>query len=308
VRAIVPCIDSSRFRDELERVSDPALIDSRVVLREAFAPGPIEDWALVLSAVGIPHEVEPVEQGWRLLVDGTQAAAASEALAAYDLERAQAARPRGEPPDYGRTLVGAIASLLLLGFFVVAGQHERWYAQGAALADRILHGESWRVVTALTLHADLAHVLGNAAALWLLLSAVARWVGPAAGAWLVLLSGVTGNFMTAWASGGHHASIGASTATFGALGALAGLRLAGGKRTGGRGGIVLFAAVALLGLLGAGERADVMAHLFGFLCGALLGAVAGRTVKKAPARTVWQPLGALAALGAVATAWMFALR
>lgn len=279
-----------------------------VVLREAVSPGPIEEYALVLAAAGIAHAVEPVELGWQLVVDEAHAAAAGEALAAYDIERAQAAKPRPEPPDYGSTWVGAAAALLLLAFFPIASAHQQWYDRGAALAELILGGEPWRVVTALTLHADVAHVLGNAAALWVLLSAVSRWIGPAAGAWLVLLSGVIGNAATAWASNGHHASIGASTATFGALGALAGLRLAGGRRTGGRGAIVLFAAVALLGLLGAGERADVIAHIFGFLFGTLLGAIAGRTVKTAPRRAWLQPLGAMLALATIAGAWALALR
>ena len=60
-------------------------------------------------------------------------------------------------------------------------------------ADRILRGEWFRVVTALSLHADLSHALGNAIVGGLLLSALGRRIGTAAAAWITLLSGAAGN-------------------------------------------------------------------------------------------------------------------
>jgi membrane associated rhomboid family serine protease len=279
-----------------------------VVLRRAPSAGPVEEWALVLAATGIEHEVTPAEGEWHLVIDGDKQPAAEAALQAYELERVQAAKPRPTPPDYGSTRVGLLGALALVGIWLLTAARPGVVERGAAIAERILHGEWWRAITALTLHADLAHILGNAAALWVLLAAVGSWVGPALGAWLVLGAGFSGNLMTAWVAGARHSSIGASTATFAALGALAGLRLGGGKRVGGRGTIALFAAAALLGLLGAGERADVLAHLFGFASGVLLALPLGILFDQAPKRTLLQPLGALAALGAVAGAWALALR
>ena len=82
----------------------------------------------------------------------------------------------------------------------------------------MLAGEWWRAVTALTLHADLAHVLANAVAIAIFLGAVARRLGPALATWLALAAGVAGNVLTALVAGGGHVSLGASTAVFGALG------------------------------------------------------------------------------------------
>src|SRR5437016_9452621 len=108
---------------------------------------------------------------------------------------------------------------LLIGFFAVTGprtRHSAWFARGSAATDRIVAGEWWRTVTALTLHADASHLLGNAAASVVLVGAVSRELGPGLGLWLVLLAGAGGNALTAVAHSAHHASVGASTAIFGA--------------------------------------------------------------------------------------------
>ena len=62
------------------------------------------------------------------------------------------------------------------------------------------------MVTALTLHADLAHVLANALACVLLVTAVGRSLGAGVGLWLMLLAGAGGNALTALAHGAHHIS------------------------------------------------------------------------------------------------------
>src|SRR2546430_9329762 len=54
---------------------------------------------------------------------------------------------------------------------------------------RMMAGEWWRAVTALTLHADAPHLLGNALASALLVTAVCQQLGPGVGLWLVLLAG-----------------------------------------------------------------------------------------------------------------------
>jgi membrane associated rhomboid family serine protease len=165
----------------------------------------------------------------------------------------------------------------------------------------MLRGEWWRAATALTLHADGAHAAGNAAALAFVLWALSRRLGPAAAAWLALAAGVAGNAATALLAPRGHVSVGASTAVFGALGALAVLS----ARRPRRGWLALASGAALLGLMGAGERADVLAHLLGFAAGAALGWAARRLAP--PRRSALQPLLALAAAAPLALAWWRAL-
>src|SRR5207249_906367 len=72
-----------------------------------------------------------------------------------------------------------------------------WFQHGEADATRMMAGEWWRAVTALTLHADAPHLLGNALAGALLVTAVCQQLGPGVGLWLVLLAGAGGNALTA---------------------------------------------------------------------------------------------------------------
>ena len=78
-------------------------------------------------------------------------------------------------------------------------------------AELILAGELWRAVTALTLHADHAHLLSNAIACALFLSVVCGALGAGVGSALVLLAGAGGNLANALLHGSHRVSVGAAT-------------------------------------------------------------------------------------------------
>ncbi|HWE23049.1 MAG TPA: rhomboid family intramembrane serine protease, partial [Myxococcales bacterium] len=180
-----------------------------------------------------------------------------------------------------------------------------WFARGSSDAEAFLRGEWWRPATALTLHADYAHAAGNLVAGSIFLWALARRIGPATAAWIALVSGVVGNVLTALVVRRGYVSVGASTAVFGTLGALAMLQAIGRRR------MVLLAVgagAALLGLLGTGKNADLLAHLFGFAAGGLLGVTARRLALIPPRRTFLQPLLALGTLAVLTVCWRFALR
>ena len=203
---------------------------------------------------------------------------------------------------------GLLFAVLCVAGQVATGPRDEglvWFARGTADAARILHGEPFRALTALTLHADLGHAVGNAAAGWFLLDAIARRVGPAWAAWLGLCAGLLGNLATAGVARTGYFSIGASTAVFGALGGLTALQLVSRRR---KGWITIGAGVALLAMLGTGEKSDLLAHLFGFLAGAGLGFFAGLWQREAPVRSWRQPALALAALLPLAAAWALVLR
>lgn len=264
------------------------------------------DESLVLCAEAIPHRVEPAEGRWSLFVHPGDAARAEASLAAWQQEN----RPREDKllrQWEGQTPAPIFAALCLAGQLATGPRNESviWFARGTADAARILHGEWWRCATALTLHADLEHAAGNALCGYILLDALARRLGPAWAAWLALLAGVSGNLLTAMAMREQHFSIGASTAVFGALGALCAAQLYARTR---KGWITLGAGAALLALLGTSARSDLFAHLFGMLSGFLLGLGAGALQREAPEKKARQPLLAIAALGPLIAAWWMALR
>ena len=168
--------------------------------------------------------------GWALIVAASDAAVALEILDAYDRENPSpvARRDDAAAPSRPVTLAGAYVGLLLVGVFAISGPRaggSEWFQRGSADATRMLAGEWWRAVTALTLHADVPHLLGNVVAAGLLVTAVCQQLGAGVGLGLLLLAGAGGNALTAAVHRGGHVSVGASTAIFAALGILAALRV-----------------------------------------------------------------------------------
>jgi rhomboid protease GluP len=261
------------------------------------------DRSLVLEAMGIAHEVRSTSDGaWDLAVAATNARAAEAVLAVWASENAPAPEtaPRAE---YGRSLTGVVAACAVVGFevFVGSGAAATWVDAGRADAGRMLGGEWWRAATALTLHADAGHAGANAVALGLMLTAVTQRLGPALASWAALVAGIAGNVATALLAGAGHVSVGASTTVFGTLGTLSALQVP--ER---RAWLTVGSGVALLGLLGTSENADLLAHVLGFAVGAL----EGLAMRRVPAlrRSALQPAMAVAALAPLVAAWWRALR
>jgi rhomboid protease GluP len=302
-----------------------ATTGTEVVLRVAGSAERAEAWSFVLQAVGIPHRVATAEEGAvALIVDEAFAAHAAAALAAQEREGAEEIAREAPAPDQGPTTLGAAIATALIAFFFVTGPRAAagsaggpWFGPGSAVAERIVHGAWWRAVTALTLHADLAHVLGNAVALVIFVSALGRWLGRGVALALVLLSGTLGNLATAYFYGSHHDSVGASTAAFGALGLLGGLQIMrrlrvppsrgapppGGRRR--RALAVVGACLGLFAMLGVGERTDVVAHLAGLVVGVGLGMATGWWLRRPP-RGLGQWLLTAASTLAVLGCWWLA--
>jgi rhomboid protease GluP len=234
--------------------------------------------------------------------DRAQAAAA---LDAHEEERAE--KPAPPPPEYGPSRLGLAFAALIVAIQLGTGPRDEsvtWFARGSEDAAAVLRGEWWRIVTALTLHADMEHALGNALVGALLLGALARRIGTAGAAWLALLAGAAGNALTALVARRNYVSIGASTSVFAVLAALAIVEALSRRRAA---AVALGAGAALLGFLGTGQQADLLAHFFGFAAGALGALLAAPLARRPPPRTAAQPAIALAALAAVAACWVRAV-
>ncbi|HUF92236.1 MAG TPA: rhomboid family intramembrane serine protease [Candidatus Limnocylindria bacterium] len=280
-------------------------------IRVAPTAAQADEWSLVLTAAGIPHAIAQDDRGWHLLVVADDAVQADASLAAYDREAAERlpTTAPAEAPPYP-WMSGVTVALLLLVVFSLTGPPaagSRWFERGAAVAARILGDEPWRAVTALTLHADTVHVLGNAVATAVLLPPLVQRVGLGVALCLMLLAGAGGNVLAALVHDPRHIAIGASTATFGVIGALAALRVlpSAGTRAR-RGWVVLAATLVLLAMLGTAPEADVIAHALGLVAGGVLGLATGALLQRPPAAAAQSVLGALAAL-VMAGAWALAV-
>lgn len=292
-----------------------------------------DGWSLVLASEGIAHHIVGGADGVYLTVAAADAERASASLAAYVDENAgggagaefgPARQPRPGPARdvAGRADVaaGAVTGALLLVGYAITGDAPfggALAAAGAADSGRILGGELWRVVTALTLHAGLDHVLANVFASAVFLPFAARRFGIGLALLGTLAAGAIGNVLTALLRGPGSVGVGFSTAVFGVVGLLAGARLIGGPAGDGRGRLLAIgAAIALLAMLGAGEQTDVLAHAGGLVAGipigAALGFIAGGDDEAAARRR--RPGGPPQIIAAAATAlvvggaWWMALR
>jgi len=286
---------------------------SEIPLRVTSDHNLAEEWELALVAQGFSPSLRRTQDGFVLSVPEGEVERALVGLSAYEEENPGELRERDEPAEPPNLVAGAlIAGILLLFFFIteIWQPKVRWFEHGAADADRILLGELWRTVTALTLHANLAHALSNAVGITLFLGTLSGTLGSGLGPALVLLAGAGGNLSNALLHGSSHVSVGASTSVFGAVGMLGGLGLARrGQRKvpRRRAWVPVAAALALLAMLGTGgERVDVLAHLFGFLFGSVLGLLFAFVAPSQPERLVQWGCGS-AALAVLIYCWILAL-
>ena len=297
--------------------SEPILHASVAVatIRQGLARREAEQLALVLAAMGIACRLMPAPGGLELWVAAAEAERARHQLAAY--ERENVPRRRADAPartDWAGWPAAAAYALLLLFLFGVERRSlwsVDWVAAGAAQAGAIAHGAWWRTVTALTLHADHGHLLGNLLAGLVVGTLAAQLLGQGL-AWLAILTaGSLGNLIVALWRAPDEAAIGASTAVFGALGIVSAFtrQLRWRERHSRLRRLApLGAGVLLLAYLGfGGGRTDVAAHVAGFAVGLGIGWALARWLDLVPRGLPAQWLYGGAALGLVALAWALAL-
>lgn len=268
--------------------------------------------ALVLSSAGVPHRINRSGIYWDVRVDEMHYDRALASMELYFKEN------RNRRPDFEEKRIhigqetiisGIVISVSLLLWYMQvenSGDVKEIINRFGASAAKILDGEYFRSVTALMLHKDEVHLVGNMAGLFIFGTAVCAVTGWGAGWLMILISGIAGNLFNAYMYESAHVAIGASTAVFGAIGILAGYQGVKWKNRPGKirkAWVPVACGLALLGLLGSGGvNVDIMAHLFGFGFGILIGGLYGLLVKKIPDPTI-QWVCAAGVLGIVFGAW-----
>jgi membrane associated rhomboid family serine protease len=276
-------------------------------------------WALILESRYIPFRVERREAGWALLVPAAFFAAAQEEIRLFERENLNWPPPEPVSRPLADNTLATLSVLFLAATFhnltlldpsFLGHAPADWFNLGSADASRIVSGEWWRTVTALTLHSGFPHLLGNLALGGVFIVWLCRDLGSGLAWCLLLASGILGNLANSWFQAPSHNSVGASTLVFGAVGILASLRFLRDRvHLRSRWSLPLAGAVALLAVLGTeGERTDLGAHLFGFVFGLGLGICAEYLIEKngLPGRRLNALLALLAAVVPIA-AWCAAL-
>lgn len=288
----------------------------------------LRDAALVLSAMSIQHTVLRGVGGGYLVVRDVDYKSARKNLDRYEEEnRDFPPRRVVERSRYAGFSVVALAFALMVAFSFVTGPVAKplgaWFQEGASVS-QLLAQQPFRAVTALTLHADGAHVLSNLVSGAIFGRALERRSGPGLALLGFVVSGTLGNVVNAafYASEGlGHSSIGASTGVFGIIGLLATTQLFASARrsapdSAGKAAKPHFTVylapfvggLGLLGALGSGQQTDVFAHAFGLLAGFVVGLPLALLLRAQPRLSRLTEVGAGAlALAIVGASWGAAL-
>ncbi len=274
-------------------------------------------WSYVLSALEIPHRIISENHISYLLVPTSLKAQALREIEEY-LNEAEELSPEGlikNNKEEGATLQPP--TLLLMGSLVIIyaitgpwNQNSVWFQKGAGDSQAILEHSQWfRLVTALTLHANGLHLLNNCVLGGLLLDFFLLLVGTGVGLFALLLASVAGNGINVFLHGDSHLFVGFSTAIFAVIGMLAILSYKNrDSQHHSRIYAPLMGAFALLAMLGsAGEHTDLGAHFFGLLSGLLTGKILVLPVVKNLRRSFYaQSLLFLLSLSIFVLSWLVA--
>jgi len=275
-------------------------------------------WSLVLHAANIDHGLHHGAAGWQLMVAEESCSRAVEELRLFTEENhnwppeREGRSDREDIVEKSPPVLPVIGGLIV--FYAITGgwgeTNSHWFVSGALDRARVMSdGEWWRLITALTLHADSVHLLGNIFFGGLLVYALCRHLGSGIAWFSVLLTAVLANAINVFFHDDLYRSVGFSTAVFGMVGILSGMRL---RRIGGWQEMLLAlgSAASLLALMGSsGERTDLGAHFWGVGVGLLVGMIlaalgfAGKRVL-AP---VGQWLLFFGSLSMVFGCWLYAL-
>lgn len=237
-----------------------------------------DDLVTILSAAGIPCDMESTITGWAVRVKDADIPRAMETVEDYfDENRDASQKESGLPPKYPRTFSALWGIFLLIALYAAvaaSGDRQTIIRDYGASARHIINGEYYRTMTALLLHGDISHLAGNIVGIAVFGTAVCSILGWGVGWLMILLTGIMGNLLNAYLYEAGHLSIGASTAVFGSIGLLSAHQFVTKfriQRQQFKAWIYLGGGLALLGFLGSGKYTDIMAHFFGFSAGIILG-------------------------------------
>ncbi len=237
------------------------------------------DWSLVLISQGIECVIMQREEdgAWLLEIAEADLPRATESLALYERENR---KPWRREVTWTGLLFDVRAAFwfvaLILFYFSAEALQKNFHLPGAVDRGAVLHGEWWRVFTAVTLHADVAHLLANVTIGFVFLGFAMGCYGAGVAMLLSLLGGAVGNIASLLLHEAPFRSLGASGFVMASLGLLAAHSLTFGRHEKravwiGRG---VIAGGLLVVLLGLSPKSDVVAHVGGFVGGVVLGVVA----------------------------------
>lgn len=296
--------------------SSHATPPSEVVIGSYDTARKAHEAGLAVLAAGRPYRVEAVEGRFALLVDRRHGDRLQREVEIAEL------RNRFWPPpslELAARSVSKTPTAMAIALLVVA-----FWAQNAIPSLRELGvndseavtrlGQYWRLLTAVTLHADLGHLAGNILGLSIFAYLSCRYMGNGLAWALILVAASCSNLTNALIhSESTYASLGASTAVFAALGLLSGFPLGCYLRTkepiGSRDWLIpFFGGCVFFAWMGGGDfPTDVGGHLWSFIYGLAMAIATAGLALHSRVSERQQSLLLLAGLAMVLGSWAWAL-
>ena len=178
------------------------------------------DWSLVLASQGIAAVIERADAGWFLTVEPAEFERAKAVLEQYQIEN-RGWPWRHELPGTGVVFHwGALVWVLGIAAFYYCTTVRFPGLKSAGMVDSraVLGGQWWRLFTAITLHENIEHLMGNSTTGLLLLGLAMARFGPGIAMLAAFLAGAAGNYASVMFFPSNHYSLGASGMVTGALG------------------------------------------------------------------------------------------
>ena len=235
----------------------------------------IRDESLVLLSQGISHRIDRSEDGpFQIFVEPEKRRTAQFQIRLYHRENP----PRTDNPPLPLKFTFQPLWVLSVPVFCTlldfSGAISQMNNAGIADAGKILRGEWWRTITAMTLHGDSRHLAGNLVSGFLALSLLHYRIPLAKLVPFLAVASAVANFFVALTVQTNFRSLGFSGFVFATIGCLAVIefRLMPRETHGMlRRFAPLCGAASLAVFLGLGENADILGHLYGFIAGLLCG-------------------------------------
>lgn len=263
--------------------------------------------------MAIDYDTQRDGEHWLLLVNEEDRQLALTQINLYQQENAHPPRAAREAALIDSGWAGVAGYLVVIWTLPLLQSNFTgidWLAHGRLDAAAVTSGEIWRVATALTLHGDIAHIAGNSLFGVVFGLFVGRYVGSGMGWLTILICGCVANLANALIQPAGFKAIGASTATFAALGLVPMFTWRSGyfpDRGWQRNFAPLFGAITILVFTGlGGENTDVVGHIFGFIAGLAGGYVLTRIKLDHKSKADQQRAGSMALI-LVLFAWLMAL-
>jgi rhomboid protease GluP len=294
-------------------MANPEPVEAPVVVFRG--PRPLcHEFGLVLEAKGIEHEARETEGTWNLIVPAPLLSQAYDEISRYTAERSVPVRARSIIPARPGAPLGALVYVLILLLIAYCAGNGSFGADWLSIGnlDAGAPREWWRAITALTLHVDQEHLLGNVLFGALAGIGAGRLLGPGVAWASILVAAALANYLEILIAPATHRAVGASTAVFATLGLLAGMAWQEGLTRPERlwyRWAPLIAGICLLTLLGAGSaHVDVLGHALGFILGIGVGWVHAHIGIARNDRRGLQIFSGACAVLLIGIAWFLALR